>query len=142
MFGIIGVMEIREMKKMDNEIKNKTIKMTVYMFTNDLPAKKQAWNDGVVHMKANKLHGIRATKSKPLPSAQFKGVENVGNAIKEVIIKNNITLFDEDTKVKRKQVVEYDSLDVMSKVEIRKILDKHFGATSAIKDDLIEKFGC
>ena len=142
------------MNKMDNETKNKTIKMTVYMFTNDLPAKKQAWNDGVVHMKANKLHGIRATENKPLASSQFKGIENVGDAIKEVLMANNVTLFDDDKKAKRQYIVKYDDIvnynknNALLKSDVKKILDEHYNATPNHKPidgnylSLLKKFGC
>ncbi len=72
----------------------KTIKLGIYFFTNvdkknesegiSLP-KKTCWDCGVIHSVSNNRHGIRSG-----PSHNFQNIEDIPNAIKDVLKKSGV----------------------------------------------------
>jgi hypothetical protein len=72
---------------------DKTIEVTVRFWTDDItedPGKilpKHAWTSGMVRMKENESHGIKAGKWVP-----FNSLFGIGPAIEEVLAKQEIVL--------------------------------------------------
>lgn len=69
---------------------NKTISLTVYFFTNDLPRrvgdKTPFWPNGSIHLKANKTKGLKSQE------AIFNSIENIPEVIKSVLSKGNLVV--------------------------------------------------
>ncbi len=72
----------------------KMIELAIRFWTNDISTKpgyvvkKECWDSGVVRMKKNRLHGIRAD-SDPIP---FNSLLDLPSKIERVLIDNRITL--------------------------------------------------
>jgi hypothetical protein len=82
---------------------DKTIKLGIYFFTNKMPQKRQAWSSGVVVVKTNKEHGIRASESN---RAHFTSLEGVEDAVRTVLRQAGISLVQEEKGSKKRYLVE------------------------------------
>lgn len=83
---------------------DKTIKLTVYLYTNDLKElennKKVALNEGTVRMNINRSRGIRGQTD-----FQFDGLIQIEDKIKEALKSAGVILVDK--KGKQKVIVDY-----------------------------------
>lgn len=67
---------------------NKTVNLTVYFFTNKLPAKIDNqipfWPNGSIHLKANKTKGIKSQE------AIINSIEEIPSVIRSLLSKANL----------------------------------------------------
>jgi hypothetical protein len=82
----------RQVDKLESQQGEKMIELRVRFWTNDLAddgaiRPKHAWASGVVRVKPNPAHGIRAQR--PVP---FNSLLDLGAAIEETLIANGLTL--------------------------------------------------
>lgn len=82
---------------------DKTIKLGIYFFANDMSQKRQAWNAGVVVVKTNKEHGIRASESN---RAHFSSLEGIEGAVRAVLRQAGVSLVQEEKGSKKRYLVE------------------------------------
>lgn len=78
---------------------NKTIKLTVYFFTN-VPGglvPKHCWDAGFVSVQANELHGIKSqpygkkNQNKPV-QVKFRSIAQIGSAVEEAVRQVGVTV--------------------------------------------------
>lgn len=89
---------------MTKKPQDKTIKLTIYLYADGLEAKRQAWNQGVVNIRTNRLHGLRATDS---TQAQFDDINDLTDKVKQVLKSAGITLVQKEKGSDKKYIVEY-----------------------------------
>lgn len=65
-----------------------TIKLTIYLYTDGLPNLKEAYNEGVVFLRANKKHRINASEK----GSQFDDLDDLPNKVRMELKKGNVEI--------------------------------------------------
>ncbi|MBI2580712.1 hypothetical protein HYV85_02790 [Candidatus Woesearchaeota archaeon] len=84
---------------------DKTIKLVISFFANDLPNEKMAWQKGGVYALTNRSRGIRG---KPYtPSKMFNRLEDIPMAIADVLKQCKVVIVERDKNTKKLQIIDY-----------------------------------
>ena len=97
--------------KMENqqEIKHgeKTIKLVISFFANDLPNKKMIWQHGMVRAMTNRSRGIRKGTDDVSKSEMFNKMDELPTAISNVLKKCEVVIVEHNKSTKKLQIVDY-----------------------------------
>lgn len=83
----------------------KTVRMVVSFFADNLPNRKMAWQRGAVYALTNRFRGIRGSPQTPMK--MFNKIEEIPNAIKDVIKQCEIVIVDKDKTTKKLQIIDF-----------------------------------
>lgn len=81
----------------------KMITFKIRFWANDLPGEKTAWNSGAITAVTNRSRGIRGTDP-----VFFQSIDELTVKMKEMLKKHGVILVEEDSKTKKKIIVDLE----------------------------------